>query len=185
VNEINQMFVDVVRASGDNNAYRHLLIAGYHTDIELTCDPMFEMPQDPVNRLIAKVHYYTPASFAILERDADWGKVRMDWGTERDLRELNRMMDMVKRTFTDNGIPVIIGEFGSPRADLKDEGAVLTFITSVAEAAYVRGFAPILWDITIREIPEMGVFFSRATNTMIDPLMEEKFREIMKMERIK
>jgi endoglucanase len=138
-----------------------------------------------MNRLIAKVHYYTPAQFAILEQDASWGRVRMDWGSTRDFRELNEMMDLVKTTFIDNGIPVIIGEYGSPRPELKDEGAVFRFITNVAEAAFVRGFAPILWDITIRENPhELGVFFSRATNTMIDPAFEAKFREIAQMERL-
>lgn len=33
VNQINQKFVDIVRASGGNNANRFLLIAGYDTDI--------------------------------------------------------------------------------------------------------------------------------------------------------
>jgi endoglucanase len=183
VNEINQTFVDLVRASGGNNAKRHLLIAGYHTDFELTCDPLFVMPNDPANRSAVKVHYYTPATFAILESDASWGKMRMDWGTDADFRELNRLMDLVKTTFYDNGVPVVLGEFGSPRPALKDEGAVLRYITSVCEAAFTRGFAPILWDITITEIPERGVFFSRSSNTMIDPAMEKRFREIAEMDR--
>ena len=38
-NELNQTFVDLVRASGGYNSTRHLLIAGYGTDVELTCDP--------------------------------------------------------------------------------------------------------------------------------------------------
>ena len=53
VNEINQKFVDIVRASGGNNAKRHLLISGYGTDIDLTCDPLFQMPQDPANHCAA------------------------------------------------------------------------------------------------------------------------------------
>jgi endoglucanase len=182
-NEINQTFVDLVRASGGNNGLRHLLIAGYYTDIELTVDPLFQMPNDPMNRCAVSVHYYTPSVFAILERDADWGRVRMNWGTEADYRELNRLMDLVKHRFIDDGVPVILGEFGSPRPALKDEGAVFRYITSVAEASFVRGMAPILWDITITEIPERGVFFSRVTNTMIDPEMEARFREIAAMER--
>ncbi|MCL1878218.1 MAG: glycoside hydrolase family 5 protein [Defluviitaleaceae bacterium] len=183
LNLLNQTFVDLVRASGGNNPYRHLLIGGYHTDFELTVDPLFEMPTDPVNRLAVSVHYYTPAVFAVLESDASWGRVRMDWGTDEDFEELNRLMDMVQHRFIDNGIPVILGEFGSPRPELKDDGAVFLFITSVAEAAFVRGFAPVLWCITISEIPEQGVFFSRATNEMIDPEMEARFREIAQMPR--
>jgi endoglucanase len=182
-NEINQTFVDLIRASGGNNGKRHLLIAGYHTDFELTCDPLFVMPDDPANRCAVSVHYYTPSTFAILESDASWGRVRMDWGTEGDFRELNRLMDLVKETFIDNGVPVILGEFGSPRPGLKEEGAVFRYITSVAEAAFTRGMAPILWDVTIGEIPEQGVFFNRLTFKMIDPAMEARFREIARMER--
>ena len=50
VNEVNQLFVDTIRASGGNNNERHLLISGYKTDITLTCDTLFEMPDDPANR---------------------------------------------------------------------------------------------------------------------------------------
>lgn len=42
VNEINQIFVDTVRESGGNNAERHLLIAGYNTDIKCTCDKLLK-----------------------------------------------------------------------------------------------------------------------------------------------
>ncbi len=43
INKINQDFVDIIRATGGNNAKRHLLIAGY-TDIERTCDSLYKMP---------------------------------------------------------------------------------------------------------------------------------------------
>jgi endoglucanase len=144
---------------------------------------MFVMPVDPAGRCAVSVHYYTPSTFAILEQDASWGNVRMDWGTDEDFDELNRLMDLTKETFVDNGIPVIFGEFGSPRAALKDEGAVFTYITSVTEAIFVRGMCPVLWDITISEIPEQGAFFSRSTFKIIDPEMEARFREIAQMPR--
>ena len=72
-------FVDIVRASGKNNGKRHLLIAGYNTDIDLTCDKLYKMPADPENRCAVSVHYYTPATFAILEKDASWGKAQTTW----------------------------------------------------------------------------------------------------------
>ena len=60
LNDINQRFVNIVRKSGGNNKKRHLLIAGYNTDIELTCDPLYKMPDDPAGRCAVSVHYYTP-----------------------------------------------------------------------------------------------------------------------------
>ncbi len=145
VNEINQKFVDVIRKSGGNNAERHLLISGYNTGIDVTCDPLFKMPSDPANRMAVSVHYYSPSTFAILEEDADWGKAQSTWGTAKEIEDLNNEMDMMKSTFVDNGIPVIIGEYGCPTKN-KEPESVMKFLTSVCEAAYSRNMCPVLWD---------------------------------------
>ena len=68
VNEINQTFVDIVRSSGGNNPERHLLISGYGTDVDLTCDSLFQMPQDPAGRCAVSVHYYTPSDLRFWRR---------------------------------------------------------------------------------------------------------------------
>ncbi|MGN0637597.1 MAG: glycoside hydrolase family 5 protein [Huintestinicola sp.] len=154
LNEINQKFVDLVRASGGNNKKRHLLIAGYATDISLTCDELYKMPVDPENRCAVSVHYYTPSTFAILEKDASWGKCRKDWGTDADMAELEKNMDMMKEHFVDKGIPVIIGEYGCPVKN-KDKDSIKKYLTSVCEVAYDRDMCPVLWDVT-------DAFYSRT-----------------------
>ena len=160
LNRINQAFVDEVRASGGNNTQRHLLIAGYATGIDETCDAMFRIPEDPVNRCALSVHYYTPPTFAILEEDADWGKMRSTWGTDSDFAELNRYMDKIKTQLIDRGVPVIIGEYGCPKNN-KDPESVRLFLTSVCRAAYERGICPILWDVT-------GSHYDRVNCRMYD-----------------
>lgn len=147
VNEINQKFVDIIRSSGGNNEKRHLLISGYQTSINLTCDTMFRMPSDLADRCAVSVHYYTPAGFAILEEDADWGKCISAWGTESDFNELYSNMDMMKTNFVDKGIPVIIGEYGCPVKN-KDAESVRLFLSSVCRAAYERNICPVQWDTT-------------------------------------
>lgn len=163
LNEINQTFVDIVRDSGGNNDERHLLIAGYATDVELTCDEMFEMPDDEENRCAVSVHYYTPSTFCILEEDADWGKARENWGSPTDIAELEKYMDMLKETFIDNGVPVIIGEYGVSTGN-KTEETVRNFIAAVCEAAYSRELCPVLWDVT-------DVFYDRTECQMKDQEM--------------
>ena len=175
LNEINQKFVDIVRASGGNNEQRHLLIAGYATDIEWTCDEFFKMPNDPAGRMAVSVHYYTPSTFAILDQDAEWGKVQTNWGTDAEYEELNRNMDMMKEHFVDKGIPVIIGEYGSVTRG-KEEGAVNRFLTAVCEAAYTRGMCPVLWDIT-------DVFYNRRKAEFVDQDLLEGLMSIKGMER--
>ncbi len=169
-NEINQEFVTLVRASGTKNEKRHLLIAGYSTDIELTCDELFKMPNDPSNRMAISIHYYTPATFCILEKDASWGKARTEWGTDADLAELENNLNMMKTNYIDKGIPVIMGEFGVSTKN-KTEEMVRYFMTTVCESAYSKGICPVVWDIT-------DVFYKRTECKMIDPQLEKNFKDI-------
>ena len=146
--EVNKKFIDTVRASGSNNSYRHLLISGYITDVNLTCDPLFEIPYDPVNRLAVSVHYYIPSTFAILEEDADWGKAAYSWGSAAEKAELEKNLDLVKTTFYDKGVPVIIGEYGCPTKN-KDAASVRDYLTSVCREACERNLCPVLWDTPV------------------------------------
>jgi endoglucanase len=175
LNDINQIFVDTVRASGGNNANRHLLVAGYATDIKDTANEYFNMPDDPANRLMLSLHYYTPPTFAILDADASWGKARTEWGDERDLKELNDLMDLAKTYFVDNGIPVIIGEYGANPNNKTDE-MVRHYIATVCEAVFVRGMCPMIWSVP-------GQIYDRQNARMYDPLLEEAFKEIAKLPR--
>lgn len=169
-NEINQKFVDVVRSSGGNNSERHLLISGYNTDIDRTCDPLFRMPEDPANHMAVSVHYYSPAGFAILEEDADWGKATPTWGSDQDYASLRSEMDMMKSSFTDKGIPVIIGEYGCPTKN-KEPESVRRFLSSVCEEAYTRGHCPVMWATP-------GGHYDRETCQMTDRDLQKKLFEI-------
>jgi endoglucanase len=170
LNEINQAFVDIVRGSGGNNNRRHLLIAGYITDIEKTVDERYKMPNDPQNRSAVSIHYYTPPTFAILDEDAEWGKADSEWGTDEDYAELNKLMDKVKTRFIDEGIPVIMGEFGAATKN-KTEEMVRLYLTSVNKAAYSRGITPVLWDVT-------NVFYNRYTSEMNDKVLLEQLMAV-------
>lgn len=173
LNEINQKFVDTVRASGGNNEKRHLLVPGYQTDVDLTCDPLFKMPNDPQNRCAVSVHYYTPSTFAILEADADWGKARTEWGTDADYEELNANMDKIKTNFIDKGIPVILGEYSACGKNKTPEMKQL-WNTSVCRAAYERGICPVLWDITQDYYDREAADFREEFQPMLKELMEIK-----------
>ncbi len=171
VNEINQVFVDIIRSSGGNNKNRHLLISGYNTGINWTCDSLFEMPDDPSGRCAVSVHYYTPSTFAILTEDTDWGKAASTWGTAAEFDELITNMDMLEKSFVDKGIPVIIGEYGCPTLN-KDPESVRLFISSVCKEAYTRDMCPVLWSVT-------GEHYDRSTCKMIDSKLNALLRDIV------
>ena len=175
VNEINQTFVDVVRASGGKNKARYLLIPGYNTGIETTVDKLYKVPKDKEKHVIISVHYYSPSTFAILTDDANWGKNQRTWGTASDINELKKSMDMLKKRFLDNGIPVIIGEYGCPMEN-KDINSVRKYLSKVCEEAYSRGMCPVLWSTP-------GHIYDREACKISDKIIEANYRKIVKKGR--
>ena len=148
LNKINQTFVDTVRNQGGNNSKRHLLIAGYNTDIVQTCDSRYKMPTDPANKCILSIHYYTPSPFAVATVDTTWCVPRTTWGTKEDLDELNSYMMKLYTTFISKGTPVIIGEYGvlTEAKNQKELSSIEKYLANVSETALSYGMCPVLWD---------------------------------------
>jgi len=164
LNNLNQTFINTVRATGSKNKSRFLLVSGYYTDIDLTCDPLFKMPSDTIDdRLILSVHYYTPATFCILDKDESWGKNQTDWGSDADYAELNRQFDKLKINFLSKGIPVIMGEYGV-NFNNKVEAARTRWITAVTQACLDNGICPVFWDTgnDIKRSPATSYAMSKA-----------------------
>ncbi len=145
VNEVNQAFVDTVRSSDGNNPRRHLLISGYNTNVELTCDELFQLPNDPANRLAVSVHYYEPSTLTIIDGDVEWGKAKTTWGSAADIADLEKRIALLKARFIDNGIPVIVGEYGCFGKN-KSRDTIESYLLDVSSRMYAIGACPILWD---------------------------------------
>lgn len=141
-NEINQTFVDVVRATGGNNATRLLLIAGYGTNIDQTCDDRFQMPKDTADsKLMVSVHYYDPWSYCGASSAASATK----WGKVSDYEYMDQQLAKMTK-FTEAGYGVVIGEYGAlPCSDgLKDN--TLAYHTAFLDACTKYNLTNCLWD---------------------------------------
>jgi endoglucanase len=142
---VNQLFIDTVRATGGNNATRLLIVTGYTTDIEKTCNPGYKLPKDTVpGKLFISVHYYTPWTFVGLDKDASWGKMMPTWGSEEDLKLLNRLFDAMNDFCVRNNTPAFIGEFSM--CSRKEAASSIRWTSSVYNAAASRKMIPVLWD---------------------------------------
>lgn len=172
---INQKFVDIVRSSGKNNETRHLLIAGYSTDVQLTCDELFVLPNDPANRYAVSVHYYIPSTFAIIEEDVSWGKAQSEWGTDSDIKELEDNIALLYNTFVAKGIPVIVGEYGCSQGN-KTQDMVRKYIKTVCREIYVNGMCPVLWDVN-------NAFYDREAAAFKNMDIISDYEDIKKLER--
>lgn len=149
LNGWNQLFVDVVRATGGNNATRYLGVPGYCTNIDLTVEN-FVMPVDPAGRVLVAVHYYDPATFALEDKYHQWGhtaasgKCDPNGGNENNVKA---QFDKLKKCFTAKGIQVYLGEFGCVRrSDETDEAFRRYYLEYISKAARDYGFGAVVWD---------------------------------------
>lgn len=178
-NRINQTFVDTIRAQGGNNADRFLLIAGYNTDIERTCNSAFKMPEDTAEqRLMVSVHYYTPSDYCL------FGSVT-HWGNEGQYEEQDRLLEKMTQ-FTDQGYGVVIGEYGvlTGGSGVPREDWDLWFNNFIANCD-LYNYVPVLWDCndlyskTRCEITDPAVkeFFLSRSNAAREGMTDEEIQE--------
>ena len=137
--QINQAFVDTIRATGGNNADRFLLIAGYNTDVTMTCDSRFKMPTDTADgKLLLSVHYYDPSNYCIFTSVEDWG-------SKQEYQSMNDMLAKMTK-YTEQGYGIVIGEWGV----LYENGAVKNqrteYMTNFLANCDLYGYCPVLWD---------------------------------------
>lgn len=173
-----QTFVNAVRSTGGRNTYRTLVIQGDNKLISVNA-----FPSDPTpNRIMYEDHNYTPYQFTSLQGDATWGKMFYYWGaghhstiepdrnaTWGEESDQLQYFDYIKSKFIDNGIPVLMGEYGAYRRggtayvplDLPTHNASVDYwITYVTRQALSHGLKPFFWDT--------GTILDRRNNKVID-----------------
>ena len=146
VNALGQLFVDTVRDSGGSNLSRCLLVPGYNTNIDYTLKG-FVLPKDRVeDRLMLSVHFYDPYQYALEESmsTVTWGEGAQGncgWGNED---YVDAQFDRLQINYINNGIPVIIGEYGA--IDKNEDAYREYYMEYVTKAACDRGLVPVYWD---------------------------------------
>jgi endoglucanase len=171
-NSFNQTFVDTVRATGENNATRYLIVQGFNTNIGHTVN-FAVVPTDPTDaRLMMEVHYYDPYQFTIFTDNDNywqWGAIATNpnatagWGNED---WVDAQFQAMKTTFVDQGIPVILGEYGvvSRPAVAGHEAYRAYWNEYITQSAVNCGMVPIYWDNGFTGEHGMAIF-NRTDNT--------------------
>lgn len=142
INEMNQKFVDVVRASGGQNANRYLMVPGYAASPENAVNGVYTLPTDTAdNRIIVSIHAYTPYSFALDRSGTDTFTI----ATTPQTSDINRFITSVYNEYVAKGVPVVIGEFGALRKGDNLQERV-NFAAYYAAAASARNIPCVWWD---------------------------------------
>ncbi|MCL2801383.1 MAG: glycoside hydrolase family 5 protein [Treponema sp.] len=165
-----QVFVDVVRASGGNNDKRILMINTYGASANAAAVNGLILPTDTVpNKLVVSIHAYEPSNFALNanNRFNSW-----DRNNTADTRAVQNAIDPAYNRFVRNGIPVIIGEFGSPNKN--NTAARAAHAEYYVNYARSRGIPCFWWDNGPHEVVTSGEYgnfgiLNRATNQIVFP----------------
>lgn len=173
LNELNASFVNIVRSTGGNNANRLLLLAGKNADFTDTCNSQFVLPDDDM--LAVDLHYYSPPQWCVATKGTSWGYYDT-WGTDSDVQAVYNDFNRVKQYFVDNGVPVIVGEYGVLTNDYKDKTDITEYLNTVAAAALnIDGISAFLWDSG--NCGDMQ-FFDRKTLSWFDPNVEAVYSKL-------
>lgn len=178
-NSFNQTFVDVVRATGGRNTYRHLVVQGFNTNFTHTING-FIMPEDATeNRLFIETHFYDPWEFVLKTEgtfNTQWGAQAAggdvsSWGQEDHVDESFASM---KNKFVAKGVPIILGEYSpTHRKALIGEAYNLHqssrvyYIEYVTRAALQNGMVPMYWD-NGHAGNNGSAIFNRGTGELVD-----------------
>lgn len=194
INDYNQIFVDTVRKTGDNNTKRWLIIPGWNTNIDYTTgDYGFKLPTDqyrdkPIDkeeqRIMISVHYYSPWDFCGGENCVitQWGNEADDpskTSTTCDETYMKNQLNLMKTTFADKGYPVFIGEYGSidkTSYDSENEYYRAYFARKLCQLSRKNGCIPMYWDNGYNGVHGFGLF-DRTTCEITQPVIIDAIME--------
>lgn len=194
INDYNQIFVDTVRETGDNNTKRWLIIPGWNTNIDYTAgDYGFKLPTDqyrdkPIDkeeqRIMISVHYYSPWDFCGGENGVitQWGNEADDpskTSTTCDETYMKNQLNLMKTTFADKGYPVFIGEYGSINKtsyDSENEYYRAYFARKLCQLSRKNGCIPMYWDNGYNGVHGFGLF-DRTTCEVTQPVIIDAIME--------
>lgn len=146
-NSFNQTFVTTVRAAGGNNAGRYLIVQGFNTNIDHTCN-FAVVPNDTIaNRLMMEVHYYDPYNFTLNTSSniTEWPSTEETWANED---WCDGQMQKMRDYFVYQGIAVILGEYcvSSRQGVSGFEASRIRWNQYITEAAVANDIVPVYWD---------------------------------------
>lgn len=194
INDYNQIFVDTVRKTGNNNTKRWLIIPGWNTNIDYTAgDYGFKLPTDQYRdksidkeeqRIMISVHYYSPWDFCGGENGVitQWGNEADDpskTSTTCDETYMKNQLNLMKTTFADKGYPVFIGEYGSidkTSYDSENEYYRAYFARKLCRLSRKNGCIPMYWDNGYNGVHGFGLF-DRTTCEVTQPVIIDAIME--------
>ncbi|MBK8808959.1 MAG: cellulase family glycosylhydrolase [Bacteroidales bacterium] len=135
VNHYHSVALKAIRATGGNNALRHVMVSTYAASTnQLAFDAYVRTNND--SRIIVSMHSYFPWLFSL--------ETVSTWGSATDIAEMDAQFDRIANAFIAKGYPVVMGEWGAKNNN--------NITDRLRHAAYYvkkckqKGICPVYWD---------------------------------------
>ena len=186
---INQAFIDTIRNSGGYNEERLLILSGANREVDLTCSEEYKIPLDPFNRIAISIHYSIPVYFTYERDDDPWYYFNEEgekifitpmtkWGDDSHYKEMFSYFELMKKTFVDKGIPVIITEVSVLTEQKKEIESIRKFLFfEFSMSISYSGIMSCLLDKSNRNHADIN-YFDRINYKWFDEKIGENFRNI-------
>ena len=192
---LNQAFVDTIRNSGGYNFKRLLLVSGASFIQKTNLHSDFKIPIDQGENIGLSIHYNLPVQFTIEPDDDPWyvnssGYMFevppfQNWGSQKDYIEMLQNFEILKKSYLDKGIVVVLSEIGVITELKKEKESIREYLYAIFSFAMdYKGIVPCLWDTSNKNTGDMN-YFDRGTNQWYDELIKENFIKISKKKFVK
>ena len=136
INDFHKAAVDAIRATGENNEKRHIMITTWAASTVPIAMEELTIPNDD-EKIIISLHSYFPWQFA--------GEAAVTWGSESDKSALIAELDKIKQNWIiERDRPVILGEWGTIEANPLQSR--INYADFYVKEAAARGLLTIVWD---------------------------------------
>ena len=154
VNEYNAKSLSTIRSTGGNNDKRLVMLPTYAASADYNKIISMEIPDD--DNIAVSLHAYTPYDFAL-----NTAAGSQSIFSKNDKKLLDKLFNLINKTFVDKGIPVVLGEFAATDKDNLDDRVEYAYYYAQAAGHYD---IPVCWwdNGNFAEGEAMGIFNRRT-----------------------
>ncbi|PJI07267.1 MULTISPECIES: cellulase family glycosylhydrolase [Clostridium] len=168
VNDYNAKMLSVIRATGENNAKRLVMMPTYCASSDYAKVSAMVVPNDP--NVAVSIHAYIPYNFAM---NVDTTKGAYSTFGDTDKAFIDKTFRLLDKTFVQKGIPVVLGEFAATnKNNLQDR---VNYAKYYAQTAASYGIPCCWWDnnVAVAKSTDSGTdvmgIFDRKTLKWVYP----------------
>ena len=145
----------------------------------------FKIPIDTGENIGLSIHYYFPSQFTMEPDDEPWyynssGYIYeippfQNWGNQKDYNEMLQNFELLKKSYLDKGIVIVLSEIGVITEHKKEKESIREYLYALFSFARdYKGIVPCLWDTSNKNTGDMN-YFDRGINQWYDELIKVNF----------